>query len=1097
MLSQQERRGRLRPIMVLIILVLGAVLTGSVAMAGLPTGNQAGSLPTGQGNASVQQGDEDQKLTEDPRKGTQADSPPAALSLVSGAQQPSGGPTPCGPESIYFELEPNNTITTAMQLGSKNNAEVRAQINAAGDIDYFSFVANAGDRIWAYAFTLGATNSTDSQLQLLNSISQTLQFDDDNGSQADLSSAVAGKVVTQTGTYYLRVNAFSSTSTIYNYTLFIDRTSTAPIAEIEPNDTFTQTNPYAMGSVVTGTISTTADNDVYAFEFFDDDRYVFQVDGDPERDGSEFDANFDLMNASGAVLVTVDSDSQFDVREVNSENAAFFIDTGGPPTATLLLRVRTDNDGGGTATGTYNLHIWRVGEVPCGSTQTPTATQTATPVCNTFFSEIEPNSTFSTAQTLPTLNNLEVRAPINPAGDIDYYTGNATAGDKMWVYLFTGQSTSGADTELRLMNAVSTTIEFDDDNGSQTAAASGIAGAPITTSGAIYFKLNEFNNDGTVTPYSLFIDRTSSTPNVTEVEVNDVYTQANMVTVGDLITGTISATTDLDVFGFTANAADRIIFQADSDPERDGTQYNPNFQILDSAGVQLVAVDSDSTLGDRRSEHHAFTFGAAGTYYVRMSSDVSGPTTGSYNLHLWRTANPPCASPTPIATNTNTPTVTATATTILPTATTTSTATRTNTAVPPTATATVCVPSGLNIASAQNPVVVDGGMKSPVYTGATRPQSEIVKSASVSGAAPKQPPPAPAAPNVVLYDQLNNAGTFSTNSQQFEAANAAFNNQAADDFAVPAGQNWQVTQVDAQGVYFNGPGPAASFNVYFYTSVVSGTYTIPGAPVYTATGQTYLNTAGVFAITLGSPPTLAGGSTYYVSVQAQQNFTPAGQWGWTNRTVQSTGLAAWRNPGGGFGPGCVNWDRRTFCVGQPTEPDQMFRLNGNIVGGGGCPSATNTAVPPTATNTTVAASATATVCVPGAPIQETEPNNTIASANPVGTSGSEVRGGITPAGDQDFFSFQANAGDRIWAYINTSNAAPSTDFILTLFNVVSTTIQLDDDNGFQSTLSSAIAGGVITRPVLMPSRSGSSVGLPSCPPTPCTSTSPEVATSQR
>ena len=65
---------------------------------------------------------------------------------------------------------------------------------------------------------------------------------------------------------------------------------------------------------------------------------------------------------------------------------------------------------------------------------------------------------------------------------------------------------------------------------------------------------------------------------------------------------------------------------------------------------------------------------------------------------------------------------------------------------------------------------------------------------------------------VILYDQLNNPGTFSTSSQEFEAANVAFNNQGADDFMVPAGETWNVNQVDAQGVYFNGPGPAASFH---------------------------------------------------------------------------------------------------------------------------------------------------------------------------------------------------------------------------------------------------------------------------------------------
>ncbi|HEX8231603.1 MAG TPA: S-layer homology domain-containing protein [Chloroflexia bacterium] len=674
MSSQPVNRNRMGATMLLLALFFGAVLTASVAIAGVPANQGKGQLPP--------------KQPEHPSKGTEKPAPPNAINIRGGVQSsvqvPFGGA--CGPGSIQFDAEPNNTITNSQMLSDTFDSEIRGFIDYGGDVDYFAFTANAGDRIWAYAFTLGAVSSTDSQLQLVNALGQTVQFDDDNGSQADLSSAIAGGVITQTATYYLRINAFSGTSTIQGagYTLFIDRTSTASVPEIEPNNTFTQTNPYVMDSVVTGTIPITTDMDVYAFTFNDDNRYVFQVDGDPERDGSEFDPTFDLMNISGAVLVTVNSDSQFDVREINSENAAFFIDTGGPPTSTLLLRVRAD----GSSTGTYSLHIFEVGETVCGNTPTPTATNTATPVCNTFVSEVEPNNTLTNSQVLPPLNNLEVRAPINPAGDVDYFNGNATAGQKVWAYVYTGQSASGTDSELRLLNAVSNTIQYDDDNGSQAAASSGIAGAPITQSGTVHFRINEFNNDGTITPYLLFVDLTSSTPNVTEVEANDTYTQANMVTVGDLITGTIPITTDLDVYGFTVNAGDRIIFQADGDPERDGVQYNPNFQILDSTGAQLVAVDSDSTLGDKRSENHAFTFGSAGTYYVQMSSDSSVVelATGTYHLHLWRTVNPPCSSPTATTTNTSTmtPTFTATGTaTAVP-----PTSTPDPTAVPPTATQT-------------------------------------------------------------------------------------------------------------------------------------------------------------------------------------------------------------------------------------------------------------------------------------------------------------------------------------------------------------------------------------------------------------------------
>ena len=73
----------------------------------------------------------------------------------------------------------------------------------------------------------------------------------------------------------------------------------------------------------------------------------------------------------------------------------------------------------------------------------------------------------------------------------------------------------------------------------------------------------------------------------------------------------------------------------------------------------------------------------------------------------------------------------------------------------------------------------------------------------------------PKLPQVVLYDQYNNAGANATSSQDFEAAFDPFDNFTADDFVVPGGESWSVESIDADGVYFNGPGPAASFHVSF------------------------------------------------------------------------------------------------------------------------------------------------------------------------------------------------------------------------------------------------------------------------------------------
>jgi hypothetical protein len=249
--------------------------------------------------------------------------------------------------------------------------------------------------------------------------------------------------------------------------------------------------------------------------------------------------------------------------------------------------------------------------------------------------------------------------------------------------------------------------------------------------------------------------------------------------------------------------------------------------------------------------------------------------------------------------------------------------------------------------------------------------------------APQQPttgvpihvqPAAPAAPNVVLYDQLDNLAGTGPSSQEFEAAQAAYNDQTADDFTVPAGQDWTVNEVDAGGSYFNGSGPALSFNVVFYNSTTSGANIVPGTAVYTATAQTYTESAGVFAITLSTPVTLPANAHYWVAVQARMDFAVGGQFAWTDRNAATAGSpAVWRNPGSGFGdPTCVNWNLRATCVTGSTGTDQTFR----IVGTAGPPAtatATVTGTPPTATPTqtdTSTPSPTVTPCVLLTPVTE-------------------------------------------------------------------------------------------------------------------------------
>jgi hypothetical protein len=253
-------------------------------------------------------------------------------------------------------------------------------------------------------------------------------------------------------------------------------------------------------------------------------------------------------------------------------------------------------------------------------------------------------------------------------------------------------------------------------------------------------------------------------------------------------------------------------------------------------------------------------------------------------------------------------------------------------------------------------------------------------------------PPYPRRPQVVLYDQYNSASTIASLSSTFTDF-PTFSSDLADDFVVPAGQTWDVQSVDADGVYFNGAGPANSFNVFFYADNAG----LPGSQVYSALNQPFLVVGTTFTVNLPTAAMLTGG-TYWVEVQANMTFDPNGEWGWTDRTVQSNQGAAWQNPGGGFNL-CPTWTRKLTCIPNAGGPDQVFRINGTLGSvtptptPSGSPTATATAsVTPTATaSVTPTATATASVTPTATATASVTPTATAtASVTPTATATASV-----------------------------------------------------------------------------------------------------------
>jgi hypothetical protein len=180
-----------------------------------------------------------------------------------------------------------------------------------------------------------------------------------------------------------------------------------------------------------------------------------------------------------------------------------------------------------------------------------------------------------------------------------------------------------------------------------------------------------------------------------------------------------------------------------------------------------------------------------------------------------------------------------------------------------------------------------------------------------------------------LYDQYNNPATqppINIGSQEFEPAMAASDDQAADDFVLTIPRTNCITEVRVMGEYSQGGGPASSFNVYFYQN---GAGNLPGALMAAFMNLPYSGTPPDFVIPLPGPYSLCvNPGTYWVSVQARQDFNPSGQWFWHNRTVQSNSGAVWQNPGDGYGTGCITWNRKNACMADQIWPDQVFQILG-------------------------------------------------------------------------------------------------------------------------------------------------------------------------
>jgi hypothetical protein len=201
------------------------------------------------------------------------------------------------------ESESNDAPATANNIAGVCGIE--ASSDPGGNVDFYSLGPVApGSRIFAFADNT-ANNTGDHELRVTTA-SDTYEYDDDDGDvvfgASGLEPLVAGTNFTPGGTAFLRVNPFSNTILSEPYRLYhVEQPPAASaVPETEPND---PPNVNSAAANYFSGVTTTTDQDDYAFSAVAGDLIYVSVDNDPDMDGIATDPTIGLFDPLGALVV--------------------------------------------------------------------------------------------------------------------------------------------------------------------------------------------------------------------------------------------------------------------------------------------------------------------------------------------------------------------------------------------------------------------------------------------------------------------------------------------------------------------------------------------------------------------------------------------------------------------------------------------------------------------------------------------------------------------------------------------------------------------------------------------------------------------------
>ena len=226
----------------------------------------------------------------------------------------------------------------------------------------------------------------------------------------------------------------------------------------------------------------------------------------------------------------------------------------------------------------------------------------------------EPNDSFETATLI---EEGEIEATIDPAGDLDYFKFNGIAGLLITIDIDarTLAPPSLLDSVICLYDESETELVCNDDD--DDSSDSLILNFPLPTDGIYYIKVEDYDGFGGAN-YFYVLKLSSGLED--QYEPNDDFETATPINLGDVISATIAPMGDLDYFQFNGIPGWVITIDIDARTLDPPSLLDSMICLYDASEVELVCNNdydgSDSLILD-------FILPTGGIYYIKVE-DYNG-----------------------------------------------------------------------------------------------------------------------------------------------------------------------------------------------------------------------------------------------------------------------------------------------------------------------------------------------------------------------------------------------------------------------------------------------------------------------------------------